>query len=307
MTTARIILSLLALCATGAAHAQFDIGLGGIINTDAVNPKPPAQPSAPAAIAYNSNPQNIRHIDDVYTLNQKDARITWTDDFAGAAQAGHKVFKVQAFRPEVTVTPEGKAVVSRGEASAKWDYTKTGVRWYAISVFIPQDWHFSDIDMIVGQLHTSQKEAIVSPPVALSIQGKYLKLWLHASELSDKVSPDQPYLEKLTSSEQSIRLAQIDPPEARNRWYCFVMRADWSPTPGIGAFKLWMNGKLRYQAENAFNSYTTWLGNYPKTGLYVPGTIGMPDSQTIYTDYIYLAGAATTDPSVLASKTPCGS
>ncbi|ELX12835.1 hypothetical protein Jab_1c14500 [Janthinobacterium sp. HH01] len=295
----RLMLSMLLLGAGDAAQAQIATGLGGKIDTDTPAPPQYVKTDAPNAIAYNSNSGNTRYIDSVYTLNSTNSAITWTDQFDGAAQAGHKVFRAQVFKPAEPIDENGKSVVARGEVSPRWDYTPTGVRWYAISVYIPHGWAFNNAEMLIGQLHTSQKVAIVSPPVGLAIQGNYLKLALQASELT------VPNLDKSTASSQSIRLAAIDADEARNKWYCFVMRADWSPTPGVGSFKLWMNGKLMYQAQNAFNSYVTDLGNYAKTGLYVPGTSAMPDSQTVYTDYVYLAGPATTNPADLIAMTPC--
>lgn len=297
MTNLRFLLASVTLGMAGVAHAQIDPGAGGRID-EFTNAPPPYQfiYTTPAK-AYNANPANRRYFDNVYATTLENGQIDWTDDFAGLTQAGHKVFKAQVSKPG--------SGVARAEIVPKWEYVKSGVRWYAISVFLPHDWVITEnVSMIVGQLHTSQKNAILSPPVALDIKGKYLNLELQTSELTDDMGAN-PHLERLTSSSQSIRLAAIDKMEARDKWYCFVMRADWSNTPGIGSFKLWMNGVLKYESTNAMNAYVTATGNYAKTGLYVPGISGMPDSQTIYTDYVYVAGAETIDQADLLAKTPC--
>ncbi len=87
------------------------------------------------------------------------------------------------------------------------------------------------------------------------------------------------------------------------QWYCFVMRSDWSYTPGVGGFKFWMNGEVAYEAKNLHLGYKTWLGNYPKAGMYWPGTMRV-ENRTIYTDFIHLGGANSTYEE-MAAKTPC--
>jgi hypothetical protein len=305
MTTSRIILSLLTVGVVGIAQAQshIDPGVGGRIDTFDTWPTTPGSPIKPnttaGKIAYNSNPDNVRYLDMVYALNQTNGVITWSEDLKDAGLVGHKVFKSQVSKPA------DSSQVARGEVSPSWDYTKTGVRWYAISVFVPYDWTMNPADTIVGQLHTSQDTIVVSPPVDLIIKDSYISLGLQTSELTDNVG-STPHLEKTTSSTQTIRLASIADGAARNKWYCFVMRADWSYTPGAGSFKLWLNGALKYEAQNAMNSYQTRLGNYAKTGLYVPATASMPASQTIYTDYVYLGSPDATQEEMLA-QTPCAS
>jgi hypothetical protein len=87
------------------------------------------------------------------------------------------------------------------------------------------------------------------------------------------------------------------------QWYCFVVRADWSHTPGRGALTVWVNGERLYESQNLPNAYETWLGNWPKTGLYIPGKMAVPE-RTLYVDFIYVGGPKS-DVSSMMAQTPC--
>ncbi len=194
--------------------------------------------------------------------------------------------------------PTDGTKIARHEIVPRWEYVVSGVRWYAISVYIPSTWNFSQTPTIIGQLHTAQpSNIVVSPPVRFEIFDHTLRLGLTASTQN---SPT-----KQASSEQIIKLLDLTPAAAINRWHCFVARADWSPELGKGSFKLWVDGTLTYQASQAFNAYVTTSGNYAKTGLYVPGLDNMPANQTIYTDYVYIGDEQTTSEQELIALTPC--
>lgn len=173
----------------------------------------------------------------------------------------------------------------RTEISPQREYKREGIRWYAISVYFPKDWEFHPYPTIVGQLHTSQKTMVVSPPVSLVVKGDNLDLELH-SNTGDMEKGE--VVTKENSTRQIIRLDKLK----LEKWYCFVMRVDWSYMPGMGSFKLWMNGDKVYESVNTPNSYQTWLGNYPKAGIYMPGMMGVSE-RTVYIDFIHLGGVRT--------------
>lgn len=176
------------------------------------------------------------------------------------------------------------------------EYVREGVRWYAISVYFPENWIFHPYPVIVGQLHTSQKGLTLSPPLAFVVHGRNIDLELYANHRlkNDTVPPSRD-----NSARQLIRLAAI----RKQSWYCFVVRADWSPRLGEGSVKVWMNGDKVYESYNLYNHYETWLGNYPKAGLYVPGMMGVKE-RMLFLDFINLGGPRTAYQE-MAALTPC--
>lgn len=183
----------------------------------------------------------------------------------------------------------------RTEIVPRQEFIREGVRWYAISAYIPSDWKNHPYPAIIGQLHTSQKTGKVPPPVSFVIQGDNLDLDLYANHQS----PDDGGADRNNSARQQIRLDKLQ----KSRWYCFVVRADWSPHPGSGSLKIWMNGEVVYDAANHYNAYETWLGNYPKAGLYMPGMMGVTE-RSLYIDFIHLGGPRTGFDEMQA-LTPC--
>jgi hypothetical protein len=184
----------------------------------------------------------------------------------------------------------------RTEIVPRNEYVKEGVRWYALSFYVPAEWKEDPSPILVAQLHTSQKDVILSPPVALVIKGHRIDLELRAN--SRKIHGPDP-ARKENSAAQTIRVSSLE----KSKWYCFVVRADWSATEGSGSIKVWLDGDKVYEADHQYNSYETWLGNYPKVGLYAPGglTVG---SEQLYVDFIHLGGPRT-DLAEMIAQTPC--
>lgn len=230
------------------------------------------------------------NITERYTINTADpGNVELVPDPAGS---GRTVVRVR-------VRDTDRKVVggSRTEISPLREYVREGIRWYAISVYFPSDWHFHPTPTVVGQLHTSQKTAIVPPPVSFVARDRSLYLELHFNHRRiDGADP----VTKQNSARQLIRLDTI----RTAQWYCFVVRADWSFTPGKGALWIWLNGDKVYEANNSHNAYVTWLGNYPKTGLYLPGKMAIPE-RILFTDFIHVGGAKT-NVATMSALTPCG-
>lgn len=282
-------LALLGLCGVAAsALAQIDGSRGGVVTSMAKNPA--TYNSISSLLSYNST-ASVRYFDDLYALNAgKTDAVTLVADPSGKSR---KVFKMARLQSDPLWSS-----TARTEVAAKNEYVIQGVRWYAISVFFPSDWLFSAAPTVVTQLHTSQKTIAVSPPVSIVASGSNLSLELNYNHRAlDGSDPAT----KANSALKSIRLGPIQ----TAKWYCFVFRADWNNNAGSGNFSFWMNGENVYNATNQSNAYSTWLGNYPKTGIYMPGSMTVP-YRNIYTDFIWLGGASSTFAQMYA-KTPCGS
>ncbi len=273
----------------GAACAQYDLARSGPVDTVSSNPNPLMYVSQNLSRNMTAT---YRYLDDVYSLGSSSpARLSLVADPLGS---GRKVFYHSVYSTDPLVSGG-----SRTEVSLKYDYVIEGVRWYAFSVLFPADWQFHPSPTVVAQVNTSQKTTAVPPPVAIVASGQDLNIELHSNYRKMDGSGTDPAT-RANTGDLLVRAGKIE----TNKWYCFVMRADWSFKPGIGSLQVWMNGNLAYEAANAYNAYDTWLGNYPKVGLYLPGVMQVA-SRSLYTDFIHTGGAASTY-ETMAALTPCG-
>jgi hypothetical protein len=282
------ILAAAALCgAAFCAHAQIDPARGGPVTTMATNPTTYQYVSW--LLAANAT-ATTRYFPDFYALNSASpSNVELVDDPAGS---GKKVFHLKVAKSDPLVL--GGA---RTEISPRNEYVKEGVRWYTFSMYLPGDWVFHNSPTLVAQLHTSQSTAVVSPPASLTILDHTLSLDFNYNHRSTSSATDP--ATKANSVAESIRLGNVE----LNKWYCFVVRANWSYKPGTGEFQVWMNGNEVFNAKNTYNSYETWLGNYAKIGLYMPGTMMVP-TRHIYADFVNLGGPQSTFDTMMA-RTPC--
>lgn len=223
-----------------------------------------------------------------YVLQSADpANLRWVADPAGSRRTVLRA-TVRASDPKVFGGHRTEIVPLK-------EYAREGVRWYAISAYVPADWKNHPYPAIIGQLHTSQKKALVPPPLAFVIHDDKLDLELYASHRV----PDEEGVDRNNAARQRLRLDRLQ----KAHWYCFVVRADWSAHPGSGSLKVWMNGDLVYETANQYNAYDTWLGNYPKAGLYMPGMMGV-NERMVYLDFIHVGGPRTGVDEMYA-LTPC--
>lgn len=224
--------------------------------------------------------------DERYTLNSANpANLQWVTDPAGS---GRTVLFARVLDSE-----GNSAGAKRTEISPKNEYVKEGVRWYTFSFYLPANWQFHAYDTGVAQLHTSQKTAIVSPPVVFVILGNKLVLSRH-----------RPYLSQPVSKANSSTVDSVISTVRTNEWNCIVVRADWSSTANVGSLDIWLNGLSVLAEKNQHNAYPTWLGNYPKAGLYMPGKMGV-SKREIYMDFIHM-GDAQASYAEMYARTPCG-
>ncbi|TVT47857.1 MAG: hypothetical protein FHP94_13175 [Denitromonas halophila] len=184
----------------------------------------------------------------------------------------------------------------RTEIVAAKEYVRTGLRWYAISFLLPSDWVSHPFPVLVAQIHTSQKAAALPPPLAAVVAGDRLRLELRNSSLPVEGAGA---VTKASADTRLVSLGGLDP----GAWHCLVVRADWSWEQGAGALDIWHNGELVYSVRNAPNAYQTWLGNYPKVGLYAPGSLGVAQRE-LYADFIWM-GDDTATVQDMQALTPC--
>lgn len=288
MQSTKKLIALAALCGAAAgAHAQIDPARGGPVTTMATNPKTYQYISW--LLAANAT-ATTRYFPDFYTLNSSSINnVSLVDDPAGS---GRKVFFMKVAKTDPLVLG-----ANRTEISPRNEYVKEGVRWYTFSMYFPGDWVFHNSPTLVAQLHTSQNTAVVSPPASITVIDKTLTLDFNYNHRSTSSTTDP--ATRANSVAESVRLGTVE----LQKWYCFVVRADWSYKPGVGQIQVWMNGTEVFSAKNTYNSYETWLGNYAKVGLYLPGTMMVPQ-RSLYADFIHLGGASSTY-DLMLGQTPC--
>ncbi len=177
------------------------------------------------------------------------------------------------------------------------EYVKTGLRWYALSVYFPSNWVFHPNPVVVAQVDTTQSSTVaLPPPLTIVARGGSLELGLNFNHRA--VSGTDPATQS-NSAHEDIRLDTL----RLGQWYCFVLRAEWSPTLGTGAHTLWMNRDKVYESLRAYNAFQTTVGNVPRVGLMFTGLMGVSE-RTLYMDFIRLGGP-TSYVEQMYAETPC--
>lgn len=215
--------------------------------------------------------------------------LSWTADESGDMR--YLSLSVQENGPRAN---EGL----RAEIMPKREYVQEGVRVYGISFKLPADWETAPVPILLAQLHTSQKHDRVSPPLAVVARGDRLLLETRSSTARPSLG------ERLTKDNVRHTVRDLGPLPL-GRWTCFVFRMNWSFRAKQGESQIWMNGKPILDERGEPNAYETWLGNYPKVGLYAPWKLGARERH-ILVDGIWLGvdGATMQD---IYRLTPCGS
>lgn len=136
-------------------------------------------------------------------------------------------------------------------------------RWYAFSIFLPQDFAIDPANEVVAQWHGSPdvdegegKKA--SPPMALRvINGQWLITWRW-----DSRRVTIPIEKPEGNSEKLIGKYKV------NEWTDWVFHVKRSYKQD-GFFEVWQNGK-KVLENHGPNTYNDKLGAYFKTGIYKP-------------------------------------
>lgn len=214
--------------------------------------------------------------------------------FANDPAGGYR----KVLRMELHAAHDKVANGFRTEILPKYEYVLTGTRWYGISFMLPDDWAVSDAPFVMGQIHVAQRDTKLPPAISVLLRKHQLYFALQRTNF-DVYSPErQMTVDDLTT----IRVPIGD--IRRNKWECFVVRADWSSVKGRGSLDIWSNGVKIYSEVDAHNTYASHLGQYPKIGLYAPWKLDA-SMRYIYTDFIWV-GNETASHDDIYSRTPCG-
>ncbi len=257
---------------SGAASAQVDISIGGA----------PKDLGADFTARYGLGAGPVQFVGD-------------------PKNSGRTVMLSRVNYAEAPTIPRND-VYARNESTGNTADRLAVSRWYALSVYFPSSWKMANTKpTVVAQIDTVRNVSSLAPPVAILTRGNKLELQLNFNHRElDGATPARP----ANSSSETIVLDRVRPAQ----WYCFVLRATWSPVPGDGALRLWMNGyqdkNLVYEAVNASNAYETEVGYLPRVGLVHPEGTGVVES-SLYADFIWLGSGANTSAEMMFKKTPC--
>ncbi|SFU90903.1 heparin lyase I family protein [Pseudoduganella namucuonensis] len=248
MNRARQACLLSGLLLSGAASAQIDTLIGG-----AVTP-----------LTFSSR----------YALSAANAaNLGFVSDPAGS---GRTVLSTAVNGAEGEV-----GAIKRTDFHPLGEALATGVRWYGISVYVPNSWVVHPNPAVIAQIDSAATASGLGAPLSLLVRGGGLELNLVSNHLAAGATASN-------SAREIIKLGAL----VTNRWYCLVVRSDWQTTLGSGAITMWMNGEKVYNASNSTNSYFG-AAQTPRAGLMFPGLMGVTE-RTLYTDFIRLGGPTTT-------------
>ncbi|MBV6319950.1 heparin lyase I family protein [Duganella violaceipulchra] len=251
-------LLLVGLMASAAAHAQVDKLVGGTTTQTDLGSRYAVVSGVAANVSVETDPIGTK-----------------------------PVLKMRVMSGDPTVAGASGSYVAPTNESVK-----SGLRWYAMSVYFPAGWTNSANPVSVLQIATSQASGL-APPLSIQVRNGNLEVSQTSNHLmSGSATP-------ANSANETFRLAKL----VTGKWYCFVVKAEWYQTLGSGNMTLWMNGDKIYDAYRAINNYGTAFGNTPRVGLMYPGVADVAD-RTIYTDFVRLGGATTYVEQIYA-ETPC--
>lgn len=288
----RCIAIALMFSAVTPASAQLIQGLGGEIDTMEATPLPLQHRGGVQDEIERNAAASLRRFDRFYALNAGHAaNVTLVPD---PENGRRKVFHMQ-LRSSDPDSVGGK----RTEVVPLYEYTRQGVRWYAASVYFPPDWvtePVPDRPVVVFQLNSAKGAFAGPPPLAIEASDGLLRL---RTTTNHRAPAAQGGPTKANASVKSIMLDQLRP----GQWYCFVVRADWQHQLGSGSLQLWMNGEPAYTSANLYSHYANALGNFPKAGMYQPGSMHLA-ARHLYTDFIHI-GAEDSSMEEMLARTPC--
>lgn len=263
----RSVASLASLALSGlastCANAQLDLTVGGIASPLDFSDRYALVSPSPQNVTFAPDPTGTGRTVLLMSVNETDERV-----FGGL----------------------------RAQVSVRNEYIKEGVRWYGFSFYILPNWVASPTSTILVQISTSQKTAVLQPPLTVVARGTDLFLESHSNTRAVDA------LDGATKSNSAERITKLGPIR-KGQWTCLVVNADWSHQPLAGSIKVWMNGAVVFEEANEPNSYETWLGNNPRVGLYAPGSLGTA-TRALYADFIWLGGTTTRFEDI-HDRTPC--
>ncbi|MDB4653087.1 polysaccharide lyase [Akkermansiaceae bacterium] len=141
-------------------------------------------------------------------------------------------------------------------------------RWLGVSIYIPDDWVFTNTAAILAQWHAGPADGSkrARPPIELNIIDEFWALshtWDHSIHDSKKSSKEQADANRRIVSQ----LAKV----RRGTWNDIVFHLKWDyRSDGKGFLKVWLNDKNVYRYDGPLG-YNEPNAPYFKMGIYRPG------------------------------------
>lgn len=213
-----------------------------------------------------------------YIQARSPERLSWVSD---PADPSRRVLQIRLHREDGQVAGGLRAeIVPRGDAAANGPST----RWYGFEFYVPDEWVPIPPAVVVAQLHGND-HVYLAPPLSLQIQEGRLFLMTQYNTRGAR-SADPP------KTEGSVRRYPWVAPLKKGKWYRWVVRTQWSSTPGEGELDVWIDDELILSERGRPNTYDTdgrpGSFNYAKAGLYAPAGIAELESISILTRGIFL-------------------
>ena len=249
--------------ACGAAWSQIDTTLGGTV--------------------LNADFGTRYALSSAWTGN-----LTWDKDPSGSGRT--------VLRSRVRATDAKVGGLLRTDFLPKGEASQTGMRWYGLSVYFPTTWAVHPNPVVVAQVDQQQPSGL-PPPLAIVVRGSALEMNLAFNHRPLSGSDDN-----ATAANTAVKVFKLGPLQT-GKWYCFVVRSEWSTTLGNGSLVVYQNRDKVFEGQRDINSYPGAGGNVPRVGQMYPGLMGVSE-RNMYTDFIRLGGPNTTLEQMLA-ETPC--
>lgn len=167
---------------------------------------------------------------------------------------------------KVGLAPEDPRVAGSKRAEVRLKAVGLGEeRWYAFSLFVPDDWHPIPEAATVAQWHAVDDkllgEAGRAPPLRLVIKDDQ---WSIASHWDARRLSGIPFLRASPQDGAILWTA----PLTRGAWTDWVFRVRWSHGED-GLVEIWKDGAPIAKRDGP-NAYNDWLGPFFKLGIYIP-------------------------------------
>ncbi|MBF9197529.1 polysaccharide lyase [Microvirga terrestris] len=178
---------------------------------------------------------------------------------SSGAREGNRALKVG-------LSPEDPRVAGSKRAEVRLKAVELGEeRWYAFSLFIPEDWHSIPEVATIAQWHAVDDKILGevgrAPPLRLVVKGDQ---WSIASHWDSRRISGIPFLHAAPEGGDVLWSA----PLTRGTWTDWVFHVQWSYNDD-GIIEIWKDGTAIARRKGP-NAYNDWLGPFFKLGIYVP-------------------------------------
>lgn len=219
-----------------------------------------------------------------YVQARSKERLKWVADPLDSVR---KVLQVTLHRDDGAVAGGLRTeIVPRGDGA----FNGPDVRWYGFEFYVPESWVLIPQAVVVAQLHGND-HLHLAPPLSLQIQdGRIFLMTQYNTRLARAADPPR--------TEGSVRRYPWVAPLKKGKWYSWVVRVQWSSTPGEGEMDVWIDNERVLSERNRPNTYDTdgrpGSLNYAKAGIYAPAGMGDLETISLLTRGVVLGGNEAT-------------